>query len=844
MVDYIKSGTAGTTNLAAAAGWTAGSGFPSSVTADTATWLASGPLGLGGTLTGNISARKVTVNEASANITHSGVLTLGADGFLFASGNSKAWAQNGTIAVGAINQTWTLCNTANAQTIWLSGATALSSSTSAVTVILANGSGVNSNSRAYILASGACAGFTGTIQLNDYTAIAANSTSNLTGANFIVNGVGCRFYLAAAGQILGAAGKTLTINQDVTLGFAGRSFTIAPNVVLAGTGTRTLTVDGTTAISGTVSGSNGMNLAGTSQYNILVLGSTLAGLSGPATLAGCGLDVPATAWIPSSLDIGNGSRFRYTGGTTDYNFPVTPTGSGIVSTGGNFAGNGVTYPASPAAGNIASFAGRVQAFCPSAGNSKVRISELPGSLGLVGYANASSPSPNASITYTGTGHSGAAGLVIDSEDNTSTSSLLGGTYSLISSGAGPIGLSGNVERTNSIGTTSARMSLTLGGSNTGDNTLSGVISEVGTNSATLGITKVDAGRWVLSGTNTYTGVNTISAGTLSAQSAAALGNATSTGGVTISGTGVLELAGGITLNKSVTDFTVSNATNPIQSVGDNTLQTKLLTLSTTPTFTVSAGNKLTLSPQGAGKITGAQGIAKSGDGTLTLSEKANDFTGGVVINAGVLEVGSVANANIAAAWGAGNSNPTVVNKGTLRYIGSGGSTTRTIRMDDAAPTLESSGSGALTVETLQQNSFAGTRDLTLGGSNTGDNEVTSSIADNGGTTNLVKAGAGKWVLSGALSYGGTTTVSDGTLRVETPNSNTNVGAVTIASSATVELVTDTAASSGGRVLGAGDVTVNGGTIKTRGGVVQKGSVRYNGNLTFNSGSKLYIGAAA
>ena len=125
--------------------------------------------------------------------------------------------------------------------------------------------------------------------------------------------------------------------------------------------------------------------------------------------------------------------------------------------------------------------------------------------------------------------------------------------------------------------------------------------------------------------------------------------------------------------------------------------------------------------------------------------------------------------------------------------------------------------------------------------------MTSSIADNGGTTNLVKAGAGKWVLSGALSYGGTTTVSDGTLRVETANSNTNVGAVTIASSATVELVTDTAASSGasaGQVLGAGDVTVNGGTIKTRGGVVQKGSVRYNGNLTFGSGSKLYIGAAA
>jgi hypothetical protein len=71
--------------------------------------------------------------------------------------------------------------------------------------------------------------------------------------------------------------------------------------------------------------------------------------------------------------------------------------------------------------------------------------------------------------------------------------------------------------------------------------------------------------------------------------------------------------------------------------------------------------------------------------------------------------------------------------------------------------------------------------------------------------------------------------------------------VTIGASGTVELITDTLASSGataGEVLGTGNVTCNGGTIKTRGGTTQKGQVRYGGNLTFGSGSTLYIGAAA
>jgi len=627
------------------------------------------------------------------------------------------------------------------------------------------------------------------------------------------------------------------------LGLAGRTYTIA-YVVALGSVTRTLTMLGSAVITGSVTGSAGITLAGDTHYRTLSLPSgLLTGLSGAATLTGGGLDVPAGSWTPTAIDVGSNSRFRFTSGTSDYSFPRTPTGVGIVSISGNFAGNGVTFPTSPAEGNIASFSGSVEAYSASGGNSKVRISELPSGLRLIGFANSAS-NPQATITYTGAGHSAATTLVIDSEDNTQTANLTGGTYKLDASGTGALQMSGTVQRTNSIATASARMSLTLGGSNTGDNTLSGDISEVGTNGAILGITKQDAGRWVLSGANSsHTGIHTISAGTLSAQSGKALGSATSAGGVTISSSGALELAGSITLDKSVTDFTVSNATNPIQSVGTNQLLTKQLTLSTTPTLTITSGNKLILSPQGAGVIAGANGITKAGDGELELTAKANTFSGTLTVSAGTLTVGSVANSGVAAAWGQASS--AVLVSGALKYTGGVASTTRGVQMTGAAPTINASGSGALTLSNVTQDTTAKT--MTLRGTNTDANTILSLIADNSGAVSLAKEDAGKWVLNGGLAHTGTTAVNGGTLRVETGNNNTASGAVTIGASGTVELITDTLASAGassGEVLGTGNVTVNGGTIKTRGGVTQKGQVRYGGNLTFGTGSTLYIGAAA
>lgn len=74
--------------------------------------------------------------------------------------------------------------------------------------------------------------------------------------------------------------------------------------------------------------------------------------------------------------------------------------------------------------------------------------------------------------------------------------------------------------------------LTLGGSNTADNTFAGDLADNG--SGALSVAKTGAGKWVLSGTNTYSGTTVLDGGTLAFGSAdRALGTLTLAGDTTV-----------------------------------------------------------------------------------------------------------------------------------------------------------------------------------------------------------------------------------------------------------------------------------------------------------------------
>lgn len=832
--------------LTTGANWVGGSA-PGA--ADIARWAStSGPAT--GNLTGSLTILGLQIDGALGDPTHtSGTLTLTqTDAFVNAANGGRAWiASGGVIALGAANRNFKLWRTGG-PAILFNTAGAL---TGTGVLTLVNNSGTSSNSTSIVAVNGAHLGFTNAIVLNDYTAITVwTALAALTACNITVDGVGCALFCTASGATLGGAAKTLTVNQNVSLGASGLSFTIAPNVVLAGTGTRTLTVNGSTTMSGTVTGTAGVTAiiqnsagrVGGAGSQFLYLTGLSSGLTGACAVSGGRFVVApsttATRYVPTSINVASDASFEYFPmSNTDFTFPVAPEGEGFIAILGNHtAGGGITF----SAGQLASFGGIVRTTTSTDAGyqaSRIRLNELPGGLDWLANPNANS-AMTGEITYTGSAATYVASLTVDSYSNTSTAGLTGGTYKLtVPNTSGALNITGTVQRLNTAATASARMSLTLGGTNTGNNTLSGDISEVGTNSAILGLTKVDAGRWVLSGANSsHTGIHNVSAGTLSAQSAKALGSATSAGGVTISGTGVLELAGGITLNKSATAFTI-HQTSPITSVGGNTVQTAGITLGGTTTFEVTTGNRLAISNSGA--ITdGAStfGVTKTGDGELALAAFANTYDGAVTVTAGTLAIGSVG------ALGTGVA--TVQLTGNLKYTGTGETLSRATLLNGSAPSFEASGSGALTVANLSTS--VSTKTLTLKGSNTGANTITSSLTDNSGVLSLAKEDAGKWVVT-TRTYSGTTAVNAGTLRCEATNSATTTGAVTIGASGTVELVTNTLASSGagnGEVLGTGHVTCNGGIIKTRGGTTQKGQVRYGGNLTFGAGSSLYIGAAA
>ena len=403
------------------------------------------------------------------------------------------------------------------------------------------------------------------------------------------------------------------------------------------------------------------------------------------------------------------------------------------------------------------------------------------------------------------------------------------------SDANPLIIGGGVKRFG----VSATQTLTLRGTSTADNAITGTID--GNSLGALGITKADAGKWVLSGANVHTGVTTVNAGTLAAASTAALGT---TGAVTVAGTGQLMVQGGLTVNKSSGAFTV-HANNPIVSVGDNTLQTAGITLGGTTTFEVTTGNKLTLANTGA--ITdGAStfGITKTGVGELELGDFANTYDGNVSIQAGTLTVTTLNDSGVAGVLGRSASG--VELRSTLCFAGSvAASSTRALALQGATPTLEATGTAAATYSgAITQTSEA--RQVVLTGTSTAANALASALGNNSLATGIQKTGTGNWRVTGAMSYTGATDVDQGTLRFERPDGNTMASTVTVDAGAVLELATDTMASSGataGRVLGTGNVVVNG-IVKTRGGTTQKGQVRYGGNLTFGAGSSLYIGAAA
>ena len=171
----------------------------------------------------------------------------------------------------------------------------------------------------------------------------------------------------------------------------------------------------------------------------------------------------------------------------------------------------------------------------------------------------------------------------------------------------------------------------------------------------------------------------------------------------------------------------------------------------TPVFDVAANATLTLGAVGGSGI----GFAKADAGTLVLAS-SNTFTGGVTINAGVIQLGNASALSTASGvtFGASSTGILRLNGNSATILGL--NTNATV----GSPIIEDGNATAatLTVNTSGTNTYAG-------------------VLQNGaaGSLALTKSGTGTLTLAGSNTFSGTLTVQNGILSVPTVNDAGSAG---------------------------------------------------------------------
>jgi fibronectin-binding autotransporter adhesin len=215
--------------------------------------------------------------------------------------------------------------------------------------------------------------------------------------------------------------------------------------------------------------------------------------------------------------------------------------------------------------------------------------------------------------------------------------------------------------------------------------------------------------------------------------------------------------------------------------------------------------------------TGLLSLQKNDAGTWVLGD-ANTYTGSTTINAGTLQVSSLANGGSASSLGASSNaaGSLILNGGMLRYTGAAASTDRGFTLS-ASSSIDASGTGAINFTNTATPAYGAAntaRGLTLTGTNTGNNTLAATLANNGtGVNTLTKSGIGTWVLSGNNSFTGTTTLTGGgTLVLDFSSQNSSK-------------LSDTSALTIG--AGAGNIILRGGTHVEAVGGITSGSSNSN-----------------
>ena len=365
-----------------------------------------------------------------------------------------------------------------------------------------------------------------------------------------------------------------------------------------------------------------------------------------------------------------------------------------------------------------------------------------------------------------------------------------GVVSVIKTGVGQLDLSGSSSYTGGTTVTAGRIQNVYGNSLTnqgGTNDYAfgtGLVTASGSGTVVVRNSSTIANNFNIGGDGTTSGSSTL--GAIRGSFGVNDQTATLTGTVTLSSNAKIVSAAsttGLTGNSMVLSGPVSLGAN---------------TLTLAPGVSGTAPLPITIS----GAINGTGGIVVDGTGSSVLLSGPNGYTGGTTITSGTLRAGS------GTALGTGS---VVVNAASLDLNG----------QSLAIGTLSGSSAGVIT------SSVAGAASLTTNSAVY--SNYLGSITDGVGVVSVIKTGVGQLDLSGSSSYTGGTTVTAGRIQNVYGNSLTNQGGTN------------------DYAFGTGLVTVSGsGTVVIRNGSTIANNFNIGGGgtraLNVRSGSSSALGA--
>jgi autotransporter-associated beta strand protein len=434
-----------------------------------------------------------------------------------ASGKDLAVIQNNTSAGLTIasdivnNTTATGLTKTGAGTLTLTGANTYSGATTVIAGTLSLGNSLALQNSALDTAGS----ITGTSTAGLQTTVTTLTLGGLTGNKNLAS-----VFTTTSGGYSGVTALTLNPGTGATPNYSGIIADGAAGMTLTkgGAGTQTLT-GANTYTGGTILNGGTLTVANDNSLGALVAngggGITVNGKSrlnltsetNPITLARpVTLNEGATIYVGKQTTASGNDNYLVISGN------VTGSGGIAVDTGGYNRYNGLTL-----SGANNTFTGPIRIGTTTSNWSRLYIASMVDSPTPTPIQFGSQSSNGQQFYYTGSRALELTNRYFELAGST------GGH--IINNGSGVMKIYSNLV----VSATGAK-TLILAGSNTGANTFAGKIVD---GAGVVSLTKADAGNWILSGVNTYTGATSVSDGTLEIGGAGQLGSGSYAGNIAI-----------------------------------------------------------------------------------------------------------------------------------------------------------------------------------------------------------------------------------------------------------------------------------------------------------------------